>query len=109
MLHPSLASWQLAHVRSFVPSLLKNGPERSTFPGLYVLRVPLESWEDCSNVLGGAVGGVVELDPAPPHAVKTDSTNPATAGPIRCRFIAAGALWFSRRSGGKQARLGPVS
>src|SRR6266852_8473466 len=43
MLHPSLASWQLAQVRSFVPSLLKNGFESSIGLKLNVLKMPLGS------------------------------------------------------------------
>ena len=77
---------------------MKNGFELSTWVWLKVSTVPLGSGDVSLNVLGVAGGvGVLGWDPVPPHAVNTDTNNPAATNKTWCRFIAYMALWFRPR------------
>ena len=87
---------------------MKNGFELSTWVWLKVSTVPLGSGDVSLSVLGVAGGvGVLGCDPVPPHAVNTDTNNPATANKTWCRFIAYMALWFRRRPGNGRSAARP--
>src|SRR5260370_38225036 len=85
-----------------------SGFELSTWVWLKVSTVPLGSGDVSLNVLGVPGGvGVLGWDPVPPHAVNTDTNNPATANKTWRRFIAYMALWFRRRPGNWRSATRP--